>query len=229
VSSPKQRPFPPPPPFPHPTTSSPALADTRKAIEDGYAARDHAQDDMAAAAIEMEKEKEVRMREWNVSAVAIGSEGTRGRNQRTQPARAFHDSHPHHPLPPPHLPAQEYSAEIEKFNAQGTPEAEEGTGTLTPEEEEALKKKIKRGNMKMAKDRAVLAMAQQKLAAFQEALQRIRTATGYDDLQDIIDLFNKYEDEKFNKVGAANRMVRTHTHTHTHHSRRGRRGAGRSC
>jgi hypothetical protein len=132
---------------------------------------------------------------------------------RTQPARAFYDSHPHHPLPPPHLTAQEYSAEIEKFNAQGTPEAEEGTGTLTPEEEEALKKKIKRGNMKMAKDRAVLAMAQQKLAAFQEALQRIRTATGYDDLQDIIDLFNKYEDEKFNKVGAANRMVRTHTHT----------------
>jgi len=29
--------------------------------------RDRAQDDMAAAAIELEKEKEVRTREWNVS------------------------------------------------------------------------------------------------------------------------------------------------------------------
>jgi len=142
------------------------ISTTRKAIEDGYAARDRAQDDMAAAAIELEKEKEVRTREWN-----------------------------------------EYTAEIDKFNAQGNPEAEEGAGTLTPEEEEALKKKIKRGNMKMAKDRTLLSMAQQKLAAFQEALQTIRSSTGYEDLQDIIDLFNKYEDEKFNKVGAANRMV----------------------
>lgn len=61
--------------------------------------------------------------------------------------------------------------------------------------------------MKMAKDRTILSMAQAKLIAFQEALQQIRTSTGYEDLQDIIDLFNKYEDEKFNKVGAANRMV----------------------
>jgi hypothetical protein len=125
---------------------------------------------------------------------------------------------PRLPLPPPSPFPQEYTAEIDKFNAQGTPEAEEGTGTLTPEEEEALKKKIKRGNMKMAKDRHLLATGQAKLAAFQEALHTVRTATGYEDLQDIIDLFNKYEDEKFNKVGAANRMVR---------GAAGRRRAGR--
>lgn len=107
-----------------------------------------------------------------------------------------------------HLSAQLFSEAIDKANLEGLPETlESGTGLLTQEEEEALRKKIKRGQMKMAKDRAVLQMAEAKLKAFTEALQQIRTSTGYDDLQDIIDLFNKYEDEKFNKVGAANRMV----------------------
>jgi len=84
---------------------------------------------------------------------------------------------------------------------------EGGSGLLTQKEEEALRKTIRKGQLKMAKDRAVLQMAEQKLAAFNEALTHIRTATGYEDLQDTVDLFNRYEDEKFNKVGAANRLV----------------------
>jgi hypothetical protein len=103
---------------------------------------------------------------------------------------------------------QLFSEAIEKANNEGMPDSlEGGSGLLTQEEEDQLRKKIRKGQMKMAKDRAVLQMAEQKLAAFSEALQYMRTATGYENLQDAIDLFNRYEDEKFSKVGAANRMV----------------------
>lgn len=103
---------------------------------------------------------------------------------------------------------QLFSDAIEKANNEGMPgDLEGGSGLLTQEEEEQLRKKIRKGQAKMAKDRAILQMAEQKLSAFNEALHAIRTATGYENLQDTIDLFNRYEDEKFNKVGAANRMV----------------------
>ena len=103
---------------------------------------------------------------------------------------------------------QLFSDAIEKANNEGMPgDLEGGSGLLTQEEEEQLRKKIRKGQLKMAKDRAVLQMAEQKLAAFNEALAHIRTATGYENLQDTVDLFNRYEDEKFNKVGAANRLV----------------------
>ena len=103
---------------------------------------------------------------------------------------------------------QLFSDAIEKANNEGMPDSlEGGSGLLTQKEEEQLRKTIRKGQLKMAKDRAVLQMAEQKLAAYNEALTHIRTATGYEDLQDTVDLFNRYEDEKFNKVGAANRLV----------------------
>lgn len=103
-----------------------------------------------------------------------------------------------------------FTEAIEKANKEGLPDGlEGGTGLLTQEQEEQLRKKIRKGQQKMAKDRAALAMAQTKLAAFSEALQHIKAATGYDAVDDIVSLFNKYEDEKFQKVQAANRMVST--------------------
>jgi len=96
---------------------------------------------------------------------------------------------------------QLFTEAIEKANNEGMPDSlEGGSGLLTQEEEDQLRKKIRKGQQKMAKDRAVLQMAEQKLAAFNEALNYMRRATGYDDLQDVVDLFNRYEDEKFNKV-----------------------------
>ena len=54
----------------------------------------------------------------------------------------------------------------------------------------------------------MLQTAQHKLAAFQEALAYIRTSTGYEQLPQVVELFNKYEEEKFEKLAAVNRMVR---------------------
>jgi hypothetical protein len=143
------------------------INNTKQAIDEGYKARDHAQEDMVDLSKQFELDKLERGQEWQL-----------------------------------------FSEAIEKANNEGMPDSlEGGSGLLTQEEEDQLRKKIRKGQMKMAKDRAVLQMAEQKLAAFSEALQYMRTATGYDNLQDAIDLFNRYEDEKFSKVGAANRMV----------------------
>ena len=73
------------------------------------------------------------------------------------------------------------------------------SGPLQAEEDE-LRKKIRRGATKMQRDRAALAAAEAKLAAYRAAVVRIREATGYDDLQDVVDLFDRYEEEKFAKV-----------------------------
>jgi hypothetical protein len=143
------------------------IANTKRAIDEGYTARDRAQEEMTDIAKQFEIDKLERGQEWQL-----------------------------------------FSDAIEKANNEGMPDAlEGGSGLLTQEEEEQLRKKIRKGQLKMAKDRSVLQMAEQKLAAFNEALAHIRTATGYEDLQDTVDLFNRYEDEKFNKVGAANRLV----------------------
>lgn len=101
-----------------------------------------------------------------------------------------------------------FSEAIERANKEGVPEhMAEGTGQLTQEQEQALRLKIKKGQQKMAKDRAALIHAQHKHAAYSEALTHIKAATGYDAVDDIVSTFDKYEDEKFQKVQAANRMV----------------------
>jgi hypothetical protein len=103
-----------------------------------------------------------------------------------------------------------YSTAIEEANREGLAHDADGdaNGLLTQDEEDVLRKKIRKGQLKMAKDRAILHAAQAKHAAFQEALMYIRTTTGYNNLQDVVDLFNKYEEEKFEKLGAVSRMVR---------------------
>ena len=100
-----------------------------------------------------------------------------------------------------------YTAAIDEANREGQPDNLGSAGLLSNEENSKLRKKIRKGQLKMAKDRGVLMEAQAKHLAFQEALTYIRTSTGYENLQDVVDLFNKYEEEKFNKLGAANRMV----------------------
>ena len=52
----------------------------------------------------------------------------------------------------------------------------------------------------MQKDRSLLQNAQAKLVVYKNAIQSVRDATGYDDLQDVVDLFERYEEEKFAKV-----------------------------
>ena len=173
-------------------TPPPPHSGLRKAIDEGYHARDRAQEEMGELAKQFEMDKLERQREWAL-----------------------------------------YSAAIEEANDQGQAvETGECTGLLTAEEEDALKKKIRKGHMKvrcggagcdslrrrlalpppshaqMAKDRGVLQAAQQKLAAFNEALAYVRTSTGYEQLREIVELFNKYEEEKFEKLGTVNRMVR---------------------
>ena len=52
----------------------------------------------------------------------------------------------------------------------------------------------------MARDSAALAVAKTKLSAYSEANSRVRIATGCGQLQEVIDLFDCYEEEKFTKV-----------------------------
>jgi hypothetical protein len=149
------------------TSTHPFCAGTKKSVNDAYAQRDRAQEDMRELARQFELDKLERQQEWAL-----------------------------------------FTEAIDKANKEGMPEnMAEGTGLLSQAQEEELRKKIKKGQQKMAKDRAALTLAQQKLAAYVEALTHIKAVTGYDEVEDIVSTFNKYEDEKFQKVEAANRMV----------------------
>ena len=84
-------------------------SDVRKAIDDGYSARDRAQEEMRGLAKQFEVDKLERQREWAL-----------------------------------------YSAAIEEANREGhSAAAEDGTGLLTAEEEDSLRKKIRKGHMKV--------------------------------------------------------------------------------
>ena len=101
-----------------------------------------------------------------------------------------------------------YTAAIEEANNEGILEVESGPASLSKADEELLRKKIRAGQFKMAKDRQILQLAQAKVAKYNEALSFVRTQTGYDDLQEVVDLFNKYEEEKYEKMNAISRLVR---------------------
>jgi hypothetical protein len=138
------------------------------------------------------------------------------------------------------------SQAIEEADREGQPSSvSTGVQGMTKEQESDIRKKIRAGMLVMAKEKGVLLMAKAKVAAYNEALAFVRSQTGYEDLQDVIDLFNQYEQEKYEKLGAISRLVRgqrrraparplggcggppplppsllphppAHTHTHTH-------------
>ncbi len=101
-----------------------------------------------------------------------------------------------------------YSQAIEEADREGQPSSvSTGVQGMTKEQESDIRKKIRAGMLVMAKEKGVLLMAKAKVAAYNEALAFVRSQTGYEDLQDVIDLFNQYEQEKYEKLGAISRLV----------------------
>ena len=103
---------------------------------------------------------------------------------------------------------QLYTSAIEEADKEGlASNMPLGIQGMTKEEEAEIKKKIRHGQMTMAKEKNMLLLAKAKITAYNEALAYIRQQTGYEDLQDVVDLFNKYEEEKYEKLGAISRLV----------------------
>lgn len=105
---------------------------------------------------------------------------------------------------------QRLTVQIEKATESAsprTPSARSGNSLLSPNEQEALRKKIMRSQEKMQSDSDALEFAQQKQAVFSAALQHIKQSTGYGKIADVIALFNRFEEEKFRKAQAAQRLV----------------------
>lgn len=101
-----------------------------------------------------------------------------------------------------------YSQAIEEADKEGQPSSvSQGMKGMTKDQEQDIRKKIRAGMLVMAKERAVVQNAKAKVMAYNEALAYVRSQTGYPDLQDVIDLFNKYEQEKYDKLGAISRLV----------------------
>jgi hypothetical protein len=136
-------------------------------VEDGYVARDRAQEDMAQLVKHFELDRLERQKEWAL-----------------------------------------YTAAIDEANNEGALDVDSGPASLSKSDEEMLRKKIRAGQFKLAKDRQILVLAQTKLARYNEALTFVRSLTGYDDLTEVVDMFNKYEEEKYEKMNATSRMVR---------------------
>ncbi len=101
-----------------------------------------------------------------------------------------------------------YSQAIDEADKEGHPSSvTAGVQGMTKEQEADIRKKIRAGMLVMAKEKGVLQVAKAKVSAYNEALAFVRSQTGYEDLQDVIDLFNKYEQEKYEKLGAISRLV----------------------
>ena len=145
-----------------------AAAVVRKAVKEGYDARDQAKEDMTQLVKQFELDKFERQKEWTL-----------------------------------------YSQAIEEADKEGHPSSVSmGVQGMTKEQEADIRKKIRAGMLVMAKEKGVLQMAKAKVSAYNEALAFVRSQTGYEDLQDVIDLFNQYEQEKYEKLGAISRLVR---------------------
>ena len=140
----------------------------RKAVKEGYDARDQAKEDMTQLVKQFELDKFERQKEWTLYSQAIDE--------------ADKEGHP----------------SSVSMSVQG----------MTKEQEADIRKKIRAGMLVMAKEKGVVQMAKAKVSAYNEALAFVRSQTGYEDLQDVIDLFNQYEQEKYEKLGAISRLVR---------------------
>lgn len=166
------------------------LALTHADVSESYEARDRAHEDMRQLAKQFEVDKLERAQEWAV-----------------------------------------FSEAIEAANREGGPEKlETASGLLTQQEEEELRRKIKRGQQKMEKDRRMLQvraiwlhfdfhisiirlflschcrrkhiylispfashlqLAETKLGTYTAALESIRAATGEQDLNALVDIFQR--------------------------------------
>lgn len=105
---------------------------------------------------------------------------------------------------------QDFVDEMKRAEAAGSAHMPTtgSAGQLTQEQEDELRKRIKQAHLRMEQDTADLEEAQEKYGLFAAALERVREGTGYDNLADVINLFERYEEDKFEKVGATNRVVR---------------------
>lgn len=153
----------------------------RHARDEAYAARDRAQNEMRELGKQFELDKLERLREWHVLSQAILE--CQGQGESAD-ARGSND-------------------DAECGSSEGRPPG----GLLTPQEEITLTRKVKRGEVRMARDRAAVSAARAKLEVYERALARLREGMSCPDLRDAIAAFNRYEEERYGKLSACSALI----------------------
>mmetsp|Transcript_55711 Transcript_55711/g.154330 ORF Transcript_55711/g.154330 Transcript_55711/m.154330 type:complete len:404 (-) Transcript_55711:88-1299(-) len=80
-------------------------------------------------------------------------------------------------------------------------------GDLTIQEEKNLKKKIAQGAWMIGKDKAQIQVSQDKVASYEEAFSRIQSATGINDIDELVDKFIEAEDKNYSLFKYVNQMA----------------------
>lgn len=80
-------------------------------------------------------------------------------------------------------------------------------GDLTIEQERDLKKKIAQGAWLIGKDKANIQVSQDKVASYEEAFNKIQSATGIGDIDELVDKFIEAEDKNYSLFNYVNQLA----------------------
>lgn len=99
------------------------------------------------------------------------------------------------------------SQALAEADVQPDSKAPTTTGLLTAEEEDRLKKKIVDTAWKIQEQRSKLAKAKEKATVFDDAIEQVKDATGFESLEELVEQMNAAEEEKFAKISYASRLI----------------------
>lgn len=99
-------------------------------------------------------------------------------------------------------------AERKKNEVAANKREQEGgkVGELTMEEEKQLKSKINKSTWNIAKDRANQMASLEKVNSYKQAFEKIKQATGVEDIDELVDNFLNSEDENFTLFSYVNEL-----------------------
>ena len=80
-------------------------------------------------------------------------------------------------------------------------------GTLSAQEEGVLKKKVNKGAWGLAKDKVEIQVSVERVQNFEEAFNKIKAATGINDIEELVRTFIKNEDQNFSLFNYVNEQT----------------------
>lgn len=108
---------------------------------------------------------------------------------------------------------RQVSEDLEALPATTVAESGSASGPRSPSTadpsggKDALRKRVSKAQGKLAKDKYSIEIAHRKLGVFSSALRKIKEKTGYSSTTEVINVFNRYEEEKFAKAQLAQRLM----------------------
>uniref|UniRef100_A0A7S4P372 ODAD1 central coiled coil region domain-containing protein n=1 Tax=Guillardia theta TaxID=55529 RepID=A0A7S4P372_GUITH len=88
---------------------------------------------------------------------------------------------------------------IEDNLNKGEPSPPYQLGSMTAEQEEDLRRKVVKGKWQLAKEKAMTDLLKEQAQSFEEAFEKLQSATGYAKIEDFVTQFIQYEELNFHR------------------------------